>query len=251
MKENCENVYCSYKFFTEPLYQTISHTHESEIYFNEINVYLAGLLPKPELHEFMHASLFEIEVHDRDRKAKTTSTTTATTTTELRKSLGDIKPCLFGNDPTIDSQISSVNSVAYKHTLHNPFERNEKRWNNYGLALLDLHEIIIGKRLVEFDVPVLPCSAPDVLGKTSAPRDAGRRLATQRLVASDDHSRPIPSGAYLESDTRLSVRISIAKPLFDHQLLQDEIVSMPVDQQTVLFYLHYYLRYKNRAFIQT
>lgn len=234
LREMCTNVYCSYKFFEQPLYKTPSVLHNSDIYFNDTNVYLAGPLSKPDLHEFIHASLFEIQVHDRDRKPIQISPTIGGSDLKInnqsliKSNMGNaiLKPCLFGNDPSIDERISNVNSIASKHTQHNPFERIEKRWDNYGVARLDLHEFALGKRLIEFYVPVLPCSAPDVLAKHTP----NQKLAYQKLVSSDDE-KAVPCGAYLESNTHLCVRISVARPLFDENSVDEN--SKSIEQQKV------------------
>lgn len=111
LRENCENVYCSYKFFGHSFYRTGSHEHHDDVYFNDINVYLAGLLPKPELHEFIYSSLFEVQVHDRDRKAALDATDSKDHQHKTQTN-PSFKPCLFGNDPSIDERISNVNSVT-------------------------------------------------------------------------------------------------------------------------------------------
>lgn len=234
LRHLCSDVYCSYKFFGQPVYKTCAVAHDPDIYPNDVNVYLAGLLPKPDLHEFMHASLFEIQVHDRDRKpvapkpevTKGGNKSKASLITSV--SYSHLKPCLFGNDPTIDERISNVNSIASKHTQHNPFERNEKRWDNYGVARIDLHELALGKRMVEFYVPVLPSSAPDVLAKHTP----NQKLAYQKLMSSDEENSPVPCGAYLESNTHLCVRIEVARPLFDENTMAEENIK-PVEEQKV------------------
>lgn len=193
LKEKCDRVYCSYSFFRQPMYKTMPTIHGKDVFFNDTNVYLAGLLNKEELSEFFHQSLFEIEIHDRDRKVEKNQ---------------PIKPCLFGNDVD-DEQISNINSIASKHTLYNPFETKNKHWDSYGVARLNLHEFILGKKLIEYFIPVLPCSAPDVLGR-NATKDS-----SNTKVLNDSDNRPLPAGAYLDTNTHLSVRISVAKPLFE------------------------------------
>jgi hypothetical protein len=195
---------------------------ESHIYFDDINVYLAGLLSKPELHEFIHASLFHVEVHDRDRKSAAERATLHPQAT--------IKPCLFGNDAD-DEQISNANSIASKHTLHNPFESKAKRWDNYGVAKLDLHELALGKKMLEYFVNVLPCSAPDVLGKNTPPNS---KNSNAKLLSTSEDDKPIASGAYLDSNTNLCVRISVAKPLFQDDVM-NAFDSQPIDKQTVYY----------------
>lgn len=146
------------------------------------------------MSEFLHQAPFELEIHDRDRKA-------------VRHQ--PLKPCLFGND-AVDDQISSVNSVASKHTLYNPFETKDKRWDPYGVAKLNLYELVLGKKLVEFFVPVLPCIAPDVLG-----RNATKISSNTKVLGNDDS--PMSVGQYLDCNTHLNVKITVAKPLFEYK----------------------------------
>ena len=193
LKEKGEKVYCKYNFFKQPLYKTSELVQEKNIYFNDINVYLAGLLNKEELHEFLHQTPFEIEIHDRDRKIIVDQ---------------PLRPCLFGNDAT-DSQISSVSSVANKHTIHNPFETRTKHWDPYGVAKLNLYELVLGKKLIEYFVPILPCMAPDVLGRNSMNKNAS---SNTKVLGYDD--TPLQTGNFLDANTHINIKISVAKPLF-------------------------------------
>ena len=79
---NCQPVYCSYNFFQQSLYKTEGIQHEKNLYYHDVNVFLLGLLKRDELHEFLHSSPFEIEIHDRDRKPVNKES---------------LKACLFGN----------------------------------------------------------------------------------------------------------------------------------------------------------
>jgi hypothetical protein len=212
LQDKCDKVYCSYSFYKQPSYKTNCITQEKNLYFNDTNVYLAGLLNKQELHEFFHQTAFEIEIHDRDRKKVVDQ---------------PLKPCLFGND-AVDNQISNVNSVASKHTIHNPFETRTKHWDPYGVAKLNLFELVLGKKLIEFFVPVLPCAAPDVLGRTNH-----KESSNTKILGYDD--QPLQSGAYLDSNTHINVRISVAKPLFETNLNSAQKAKNPIYQKNVTF----------------
>ena len=193
LKEKCEKVYCKYNFFQQTLYKTNEIIQEQNLYFNDTNVYLAGLLNKEELHEFLHQTPFEIEIHDRDRKLISDQ---------------PLRPCLFGNDAS-DNQISSVNSVSVKHTIHNPFETRAKHWDPYGVAKLNLYELVLGKNLVEFYVPILPCTAPDVLGRNSMNKNGS---SNTKILGYDD--LPLQPGSFLDANTHMIIKVSVAKPLF-------------------------------------
>ena len=214
LNEKCERAYCSYNFFKYPLYKTIELEQDKHLYFNDINVFLVGLLNKEQLKEFFDSTTFQIEIHDRDRKP-------------IQEQV--VKPCLFGNDP-VDGQISSVNSVTAKHTLHNPFEAKSKHWDPYGIAKLNLYEFVLGKKLIEFFVPVLPCNAPDALGR---PQDKNSK--NEKSIVPLDSS--LQAGSFLESNTHLSVRLSVAKPLLEKSpanTIKSQEESMNINNNTVI-----------------
>lgn len=192
LKERCFPVYCSYSFFQQPLYRTEGILHEKNIFYHDVNVFLLGLLNKEELHQFLHGSPFEIEVHDRDRRAKAKET---------------MKPCIFGNDIN-DENISNVLSSTGKTTsVHNPYDKRITNWDPYGIARLDLYDLVMDKKLIEFFVPVLPCPIPDILGRNSIKNGNSMKKL-------DGDSQPMKAGAFLDSNTHLSVQIKAAKPVF-------------------------------------
>ena len=117
LKERCEPVYCSYKVLNQPIYKTEGKIHDKIIHYNDINVFLAGLVDPDELREYLFGAPFEIEIHDRDRKPNQHSLT----------------PCIFGNEP-MDENISNVNTIAAQKTLNNPFESRNKFWDPYGVG---------------------------------------------------------------------------------------------------------------------
>ena len=202
LREKCYPTYCAYSLFNHPTHQTEGLLQEKNIYLNDTNVYLAGLIERQQLLEFLHSTPFEIEVHDRNRKPVQRVAQ---------------KACLFGNDP-VDDSISKVNSVASKHTIHNPFETRSKFWDPFGVAKLDLHEIALGKKLLEFYVPVLPCAAPDVLGKNS-----NKKSSNTKQIGNED--TPMQAGAFLESNTYLYAKITLAKPLFQNKTHRPQMIS--------------------------
>lgn len=195
LKEKCEQVYCSYSFFKQPIYKTPGLGHEENLFYNDINVYLTGLLNREELNEFFSGVPFEIEVHDRNRKPVEKESQRA---------------CLFGND-VLDENISNVNSIAAKQTLHNPFETKQKCWDPFGVARLNLYDFVLGKKLIEYFVPVLPCAAPDALG-----RNANKSSSNTKSLGDEDV--PMQAGCFLDSNTHMNVKISVARSLFDPNL---------------------------------
>lgn len=192
LKEHCNPVYCTYTFFQQPHYKTEGLLQEKNLFYHDVNVYLLGLLDKQKLHEFLHSTPFEIEIHDRDRKPVTKE---------------QLKACLFGNDVT-DENISSVSTTQAKYTVHNPFESKLKTWDPFGIARLNLYDLVMGKKLIEFFVPVLPCTAPDVLGRNVI------KNSSQNSKKLDNEHTPSQAGAFLDNNTHLNVKITTAKPVF-------------------------------------
>lgn len=192
LKERCFPVYCSYSFFKQPLYKTEGILHEKNIFYHDVNVFLLGLLNKEELHQFLHGSPFEIEVHDRDRRAKAKET---------------MKPCVFGNDINDDNISNVLTSTGKTKSVHNPYDKGITNWDPYGIARLNLYDLVMDKKLIEFFVPVLPCPMPDILGRN--PLKNGNSLKKF-----DSDSQPMKAGAFLDSNTHLSVQIKTAKPVF-------------------------------------
>ena len=233
LRDKCERAYCSYDFFQQAHYKSKPSPQEKNIYVNDTNVYLAGLFNKEELNEYLQSSLFEIRVHDRNRRSSDEPATEAS---------------LFGNSAD-DAHISNVNSVAAKHTLHNPFETRKRQWDPYGMARINLYDLVLGKRLVEFFVPVLPCHAPDALGrstanfnsKASASSSSAAALASTNTLTTHTTTHtvtvntkrigsedvPMTSGAFLESNTHLSVKIASAKPLLEVRNPYQSTANLP------------------------
>jgi hypothetical protein len=192
LRLRCAQVYCSYKFLNEPEYKTLIRlNHEKDLYFNDINVYLIGLMNKEELKEFFYKS-FEIQIHDRDRNLNNNNFVSATNSSSLNA-------CLFGQDKTLDENISNVNLAASKHTLYNPFESKNKFWDPFGTAKLDLSDLIFGKRMLKYSVPVLPCNAPDLISNNK----------------NNSGNNSIQAGEYLDSNTQFKLTIWVSKqPIF-------------------------------------
>ena len=48
-----------------------------------------------------------------------------------------------------------------RRTTHNPFKDKDKAWDPYGIAKLDLSELLLGQRYLYISIPVHNCSSPD------------------------------------------------------------------------------------------
>ena len=76
---------------------------------------------------------------------------------------------------------------------------------------------------MEFFVPILPCKAPDVLG-----RNANKQSSNTKVLGEEDY--PLPPGNFLDSNTHLNVKITTAKPLFHNKYskAQAQISNTPI-----------------------
>ncbi|XP_016345439.1 uncharacterized protein FLJ43738-like [Sinocyclocheilus anshuiensis] len=160
----CHSVYCQYKFRNMPVYRTKGHDHNANIYFKEVNVIFTGLLSRGKLCEFLNGPPMKIEVHDRDRKKEKPSST----------------PAIFGTDPkdAKDDLWVTCNALKADTELHDP----------YGIAKLDLSDLLRGCRYLKLKLPIRSSS--------EVPSDIA-----------------MPVGHYLEADAQLKVQVEIAHTL--------------------------------------
>ncbi|CAB1315729.1 unnamed protein product [Coregonus sp. 'balchen'] len=137
LEEKCLPVYCQYQFNTS-MHRTKGQGHSTDVYFNDVNVIMTGLLSPGELLEVLRGPPLEIEVHDRDRKLEKVSTS----------------PALFGTYPN-DDKLSSVVLVSGKRTNHHPFREKRKHYDPCGLAKLNLNDLLQGQRSEPADLLLL------------------------------------------------------------------------------------------------
>uniref|UniRef100_A0A9J8DAL0 Si:dkey-57n24.6 n=1 Tax=Cyprinus carpio carpio TaxID=630221 RepID=A0A9J8DAL0_CYPCA len=164
LKAKCHSVYCQYTFHNMPVYRTKGHDHNANIFFKDVNVIFTGLLSPGKLCEFLKGPPMKIEVHDRDRKKERPSST----------------PAIFGTDPNDakDDLWVTRNALKADTELHDP----------YGIAKLDLSDLLQGCRYLKLKLPIRSSS--------EVPSDIA-----------------MPVGHYLEADTQLKVQVEIAHTL--------------------------------------
>lgn len=115
-------MYCQYKFLNSNVHRTRYHKHATNIYFEDTNVFLTGLMNQEELREFLSGPPLEIEVHDRDRKSPEAAEA-------------------FGPDSS---------RLKPKPTGIGPF----------GIAHLSLSELLTSQRRMEVHLPIKCCPPP-------------------------------------------------------------------------------------------
>ncbi|XP_041347622.1 uncharacterized protein LOC121367489 isoform X2 [Gigantopelta aegis] len=197
LRFKCHPVYCKYTFHQQPEHLTSGKEHDRNIYWDDINVVLLGTMEPRQLKEYLNGPAMEIEVHDRDRKEEEVS----------------LKPTLFGDDLE-DEKISNVGTVASRRTLYNPFEGRDKPWDPYGVARLDLSELLLGHHLLYMKVPIHNCLIPDVLGQDG--KHDGKLIGISGAV-DGPVDRPLLAGHYFKASSSLKVKVELSFPLTNPQ----------------------------------
>ncbi|KAI1891007.1 hypothetical protein AGOR_G00159430 [Albula goreensis] len=190
LEERCLPVYCQYKFHNMNVHKTGGQKHGSHVYFRDVNVVLAGLLSPGELRECLGGPPLEIEVHDRDRQIEEPTDSLASFTAGR------------SDDP--------LNGMC---TTHYDSPRGKSRSRNpYGIAKLDLSDLLHGQKCVKVSLPI-NCSSPlNGAGKES--EGGGERSPGLILQLMDGPLEPpMPIGHYHEANSMLKVWVEIACPL--------------------------------------
>ncbi|KAL3851655.1 hypothetical protein ACJMK2_015384 [Sinanodonta woodiana] len=193
LKQKCLPVHCKYTFLQQEAYTSLSRTHAKNVYFDDINVILTGTLEKSELRQFLNGPPLEVEIHDRDRKPS-----------EVK-----LKASLFGDDLE-DEKISNVGTVAGRRTLHNPFKDRGKPWDPFGIAKLNLSDLLLGQRYMYLKIPVYNCPIPDYFGEGD---NSGGKLMGIAGAVDGPVDSPFAVGHYMQAHTMLKVKVEIAYPL--------------------------------------
>ncbi|XP_015203768.2 uncharacterized protein cfap92 isoform X1 [Lepisosteus oculatus] len=194
LKEICAPVYCCYKFHNMNTHRTKGRPHGTHVYFRDVNVILTGLLSPGELREYLRGTPLEIEVHDRDRKKEKPPT----------------KPALFGAEPE-DKKLSCVGLVSSRRTTHNPFKHKTRSYDPYGIAKVDLSDLLQGETSLKVRVPIHSSPPPDPTGKETSGWD-GRIVGLSGSVDGPEDP-PLPTGHYLDSNSQLKISIEVTCPL--------------------------------------
>ncbi|XP_068107934.1 uncharacterized protein CFAP92 [Hyperolius riggenbachi] len=212
LQERCVPVYCRYRFRDQPDHQTHGQTHGTHVFFRDVNVIFAGAISASELQESLLGPPVEIEVHDRDQKIQETAS----------------KPSLFGTEPE-DEKLSNVGLVTAKRTVHNPITERNRPWDPYGVAKINLSELVFGATYLNICVPIQNCECPDPTG-CQLDNKNGKILGVTGSVDGPQVS-PLPVGHYLDAQSHLKVRIDLARPLS----LEEESPDCPFGRMVFIF----------------
>nr|XP_022302036.1 uncharacterized protein LOC111110021 isoform X1 [Crassostrea virginica]XP_022302037.1 uncharacterized protein LOC111110021 isoform X1 [Crassostrea virginica]XP_022302039.1 uncharacterized protein LOC111110021 isoform X1 [Crassostrea virginica] len=193
LNQKCQHVFCKYQFFKQPEHCSLGRKQRESVYWDDINVVLLGSLEPSELRQYLNGPPLEIEVHDRDRKPEGVK----------------LKPTLFGDDLE-DEKISNVGTVASRRTVHNAFKGRNKPWDPYGVAKVDLSELLQGHQFLYLKVPIHNCPVPDVF--PTEEREDGRSVGVMGAV-DGPVDKPYNAGHYVQSNAMLKVKVELAHPL--------------------------------------
>ncbi|XP_062581954.1 uncharacterized protein LOC134243735 isoform X3 [Saccostrea cucullata] len=193
LNEKCQPVFCRYQFHNQPEHCSVGREQKENVYWDDLNVVLLGTQENSELRQYLNGPPMEIEVHDRDRKPEGVK----------------LKPTLFGDDLE-DEKISNVGTVASRRTVHNPFKGRNKPWDPYGVARVDLSELLLGHQYLHLTVPIQNCPIPDVF--PSEEREDGRSVGVMGAV-DGPVDRPFNAGHYVQSNSMLKLKVELAHPL--------------------------------------
>ncbi|XP_064632936.1 uncharacterized protein LOC135491169 isoform X2 [Lineus longissimus] len=230
LSQRCSPVYTKYKFFDQPDHCSMRRQHGSSIYWDDINVFLAGTMDKSQLRECLLGPPLTIEVHDRDREI-------------LDEKL---KPALFGDDLE-DEKISNVGTVASRRTVHNAFSGRDKPWDPHGIAKFDLSGLLLGQKMLSLKVPIQPCANPDLLGLKEGKQD--EKLVGIAGAVDGPVDSPTPAGHYFQSGAALNIKVTVA-----HALTTPEEVAAKPDIETTeqcpFGRIVFMFDYRNTSFLQ-
>ncbi|RXM94505.1 hypothetical protein EOD39_17923 [Acipenser ruthenus] len=217
LQVKCAPVYCRYQFYNLTDHRTASREHGTHVYLKDVNVIFTGLLGKGEFREYVRGTPIEIEIHDRDRKMEET----------MKKS------ALFGTEPE-DAKISNVGLVSSQRTTHNPFTDKDKLYNPYGVAKLDLSDLLYGEKRLKVTLPIHASPLPDPTGIRGI-GGSGRIVGYPGSV--DGPQDPaLPAGHYLDSSSQLKVTVEIVCPLpLESEVIKGQTSDCPFGRIICIF----------------
>lgn len=155
------------------VHRTNRHKQGANIYFEDVKVILSGLIKPEEFKEFLSGPPLEIEVHDRDRKMET-----------------------------------SVSNTASEHdSMCGALQLKEKKIvvNSYGIASLNLSELLLGKKSLKVLLPIKACRPTLML-------DRQQSLWSKNMTDRAASREPTSQGHYFEANSQLKVKVELACP---------------------------------------
>ncbi|KAM6468061.1 uncharacterized protein CFAP92 isoform 1-T2 [Liasis olivaceus] len=190
LQRTCIPIYCKYTFYNMCPHQTQGRDHGTDVFFKDTNVILVGTTEPGKLSEYLRGPPLEIEVHDRDKKMEDSM----------------MKPSLFGEEPG-DSKISDLSTVTSRYMAQNPITATEGVWNPYGVAKINLSDLLLGEKTLNFCAQIHNCSIQD----TSLSQ--GKNTSPKTKKTDDFQDVQFPMRHYVNAESYLKVRVEISVPL--------------------------------------
>ncbi|XP_070594653.1 uncharacterized protein CFAP92 isoform X1 [Erythrolamprus reginae] len=190
LQRTCLPVYCKYTFYKMSPHYTQGRDHGTHVFFKDTNVILVGTIDPGKFNEYLRGPPLEIEIHDRDKK-----------TEELK-----IKPSLFGEEPG-DSLLSDISTVTTRYVIQNLITSKENISSPYGVAKINLSDLLLGEKTLNFCAPIHNCSIQDIClphGQTTS--HWPKKIDDSQVVGQS-------VGNYVNAESYLKVRVEISIPL--------------------------------------
>lgn len=169
---------------------TKGRDHGTDVFFKDINVILVGTIDPAKFSEYLRGPALEIEVHDRDKKME-----------DLK-----MKPSLFGEEPG-DSKLSDISTVTSRYMVQNSITAKGNICSPYGVAKINLNNLLLGERTLNFCAPIHNSSIQD----TSLYH--GQNTSPGAKKTDDCQVVQFPTGNYVNAESYLKVRVEISVPL--------------------------------------
>ncbi|ETE64967.1 hypothetical protein L345_09261, partial [Ophiophagus hannah] len=190
LQRTCLPVYCKYTFYKMCPHYTQCRDHGTDVFFKDINVILVGAIDPGKFNEYLRGPPLEIEVHDRDKKMEDLKMT----------------PSLFGEEPG-DSKLSDIGTVTSRYMVQNTITAKENIHSPYGIAKINLNDLLLGGKTLNFCAPIHSCSIQD----TSL--SYGQNTSPGAKKTDDSQVVQLSVGHYINAESYLKVRIEISVPL--------------------------------------
>ncbi|XP_032094979.1 uncharacterized protein KIAA1257 homolog [Thamnophis elegans] len=204
LQKTCLPVYCKYSFYQMSPHYTEGRDHGTDVFFKDSNVILLGAIDPGKLNEYLRGPPLEIEIHDRDKKKETLKT----------------KPSLFGEEPG-DSKLSDISAVTSRYLVQNFITAKENIFSPYGVAKINLNDLLLGEKTLNFCAPIHSCSIKD----TS--QSDGQNASTGAKKTDDSQVVELSIGHYVNAESHLKVRVEISVPLVPAEEEDDTAAHCP------------------------
>ncbi|XP_061408046.1 uncharacterized protein LOC133342722 isoform X1 [Lethenteron reissneri] len=182
LKERCLPAYCSYRFAPLAPHRSEGRAQGPRLRFDDVNAVPLGLLGRARVAQLLRGPPLRVELHDRD----------------LRRDRSDDRR---GDPPGRADDGETTEGEEDGEENEQEGDEKEER-DSYGVAFVDLSDLLLGDRLVELSVPIVARRV------RRAPADG----EDEEHVAVGGVER-VAAGGYAESGASLKVRVEVRHAL--------------------------------------